>query len=713
MKHSFKSLGKIRTSIFFVPIIILAISACSESPEKLKREYGWFEFVMPGLDTGMTEVDMSFLNETIAGQSGFVSVKDGHFVNGAGERIRFFGTNVTFSDCFPDKELSPKIATRMKKFGYNVVRFHHMDMRATPSGIWKENLVEFSEEQVDKLDWFIFQLKKNGIYVNLNLHVSRIYPGVDYEQEHFNFGKSLDQFYRPYIEMQKEYAKMLLTHVNPYTGTSYLEEPAVAFVEINNENSLLSNWWLMPQLKGDHRKAMEGQWKRWLNSKNEYKEELARNPDIFNIIEAYGEKSEVEKRMLWDFLMETELSYAWELINYVRNDLRSKSLITDTQASYSGVTGVIREGTYSDFIDMHSYWEHPSFPGASWSRTDWRIRNSSMVSDKNAGTLDNFGQHRIKGMPLTISEYDHPAPNFFSAEMYPMLNSVAAFQDWDGIYHFDYGIPRREGRIGGFFSETGHPLKEIFIPVGAVLFRMGAVKPGTNTVQLNLPQDAVLDLQVEFGHRLRLHRSNMDRIWEKAGAPIALTLMRPMEVVVGGETLDLTEAVNASEGVWISETGELSWDNQDSVNAVFTVNAPSAKAAVGYIGGKEIRLNEVSISMDSTELNWGSIVLVTLDGKDIKTSGKMLLVAAARAENTNMGWNEAKTSVGGEWGTSPTLAEGIPALISFDGVRDLKVVALDPAGNPGQEVETIISGGSQFVGIGAQYKTIWYLLTKE
>lgn len=145
------------------------------------------------------------------------------------------------------------------------------------------------------------------------------------------------------------------------------------------------------------------------------------------------------------------MDYTSELIGYVRNELKAQSLIADSQGSYSGIAGVFREATYSDFMDMHAYWEHPSFPDASWSSTNWLIRNSSMVSDKKAGTLSSFGQHRVAGMPLTISEYDHPAPNFYCAEMYPMLNAVASFQDWDGIYHFTFNSPWDKGRISGFF----------------------------------------------------------------------------------------------------------------------------------------------------------------------------------------------------------------------------------------------------------------------
>jgi len=37
------------------------------------------------------------------------------------------------------------------------------------------------------------------------------------------------------IELQKKYARDLLTHVNPYTKTAYTDEPAIALVEISNE----------------------------------------------------------------------------------------------------------------------------------------------------------------------------------------------------------------------------------------------------------------------------------------------------------------------------------------------------------------------------------------------------------------------------------------------------------------------------------------------
>jgi hypothetical protein len=336
-----------------------------------------------------------------------------------------------------------------------------------------------------------------------------------------------------------------------------------------------------------------------------------------------------------------------------------------------------------------------------------------MVTSKEGGTLTWFAQHRIAGMPLTISEYDHPAPTFFCAEMFPMLNSFAAYQNFDGIYHFTFDAPYDGGRIDNFFSSAGHPLKQIFVPVGAVLFRMGAVRPGQNAIQLDLPHSAVLDNMKKTGDQIRLHGSNMRYVWKDAGAKPGMAILHPVNVNVRATEFRLTGPVNMTGGPWKSETGEIIWDTRDSLNAVYNINAPSARAAVGYIGGKSIELGDVTIAMDTTAFNWATITITSLDGKPVATSSRILLAAAGRVENTDWKWNADKTTLGTEWGKSPTVAEGIPARLIFRNMDKFTVNALDPAGNMVKEVPVLREGKDQSFGIGAQYKTLWYIITRR
>jgi hypothetical protein len=699
--------GKISLAILI--LTFFSLSSCDISPEQVSREYGWFEFVIPDYDTAHNVVDMSFLNEKEAGETGFISVRGGHFVTGAGDPIRFFGDNLTFGGCFQEKDTSTLLAARFRKLGYNVIRFHHMDNRSAPGGIWNESMDAFDPEQLDKLDWLIYQLKKNGIYSNLNLHVSRIYPGVEYgENRAFVFGKRIDHFYRPYIEMQKEYAKMLLTHVNPYTGNSYANEPAVGFVEVNNENSILSRWTALADLKGDHRVALAAMWQDFLakNGKS--------NWDIYKVIDQFDTgATDEQKEMFWEFLVETELSYAEEMVEFLKNDIGVKMPVSESQASYSGMAGVYREAKYADFIDMHAYWQHPRWLGRAWDRNNWTIGNSSMVSDEKGGTLKRFSQHRVKGMPLTISEYDHPAPTFYCAEMYPMMNSIAAFQDWDGIYHFNYSPNSELGLINGYFSASAHPLKQVFIPVGAILFRMPTISVGPSVVTMSVPENDIVNELIAFNKKENINAQHTDYIWKKAGWNDAITVLRRSEVEFDGDKLTLSGQIPEPDGSWVSETGEITWDNRDANQSVFTVNAPAAKAAVGYIGGKAIELGNVTIAMDTTYNNWGTVTLTAVDGKSMNESSNVLLVVAGRAENTGMGWNDEMNSIGSEWGTAPTIAEGLPVKITLNETDKFKLYTLDPAGNKGSEIKVLKKRGTQVLNLGAQHKTIWYLLTRD
>ena len=248
----------------FLPILLVFLLTSGV----LSAEEPLFPFNLPWDDASPGLTNFSDLLEKPAGGQGFITAKDGHLFAGD-KRIRFFGVNTAFGANFPTHDAARKIAARMARFGIGCVRFHHMDMFAAPSGIWSADLRTLDPGQLDKLDFFIAQLKANGIYANLNLHVSRSYPGMPKWKNAPSFLKGVDTFYPPMIDMQHDYARALLTHVNPYTKTAYTDEPAVAFIEINNENGLISEWWnsALDDMSDCYRVDLEKQWNRWLAGK--------------------------------------------------------------------------------------------------------------------------------------------------------------------------------------------------------------------------------------------------------------------------------------------------------------------------------------------------------------------------------------------------------------------------------------------------------------
>jgi len=256
-----------------------------------EMEFEGFPFRIPydGLVGGTAPADLARARGT-AGADGFVRVAGDRFVAGESDQaIRFWGTNLCFAGCFPPHDVAERMARRLSSLGFNCVRFHHMDAHGWPNGIWdtenrwgnfKHNGLH--PEALDRLDYLTAQLKKHGIYVNLNLHVSRTYgpadgfPAASQGESVPKFGKGVGNYFPACIAEQKRYARMLLRHVNRYTGKPYAEEPAVAMVEISNEDGLLGAWqrgWLdnLPEAYID---ALEAQWNRWLRAQYGSTDEL-------------------------------------------------------------------------------------------------------------------------------------------------------------------------------------------------------------------------------------------------------------------------------------------------------------------------------------------------------------------------------------------------------------------------------------------------------
>lgn len=244
---------------------------------------GGFSFFIPYYDSSAQEFLPEFPAFTIGEAHRVSAGADGMFYAG-GEPVRFWGVNIVSGACFPEKEEAPAIAARMRKMGVNLVRFHHLD---NPS--WggantslflngQNGTRQLNPVTLDRLDYFIAQLKRNGIYVNMNLNVSRTFqeadgvPGADSIPD---FGKGVTLF-DPWMQvLQKEYAEQLLGHVNPYTGLPLAEDPVLAMVEMNNENSLYGLWKegrLRPFAEGGallwrHNEMLDSLWHAWLLDK--------------------------------------------------------------------------------------------------------------------------------------------------------------------------------------------------------------------------------------------------------------------------------------------------------------------------------------------------------------------------------------------------------------------------------------------------------------
>ena len=202
-----------------------------------------------------------------------LTTKGEKFVTSSGEEVRIWGVNLSFGANFPTHKDAERIAHRMAAAGVNSVRFHHMDSASWPRGIWDETGKRLHPEALDRLDFFIDQLAKCGIYSNINLHVGKEHsrdiglPG--YTNNSLHYDKMISIFTPEIIEAHREYAQKLLTHINKYRKVRYLDDYAVGFVEITNENSLFmwSAAATLPNLPDYYANILQSKYNKWLSEK--------------------------------------------------------------------------------------------------------------------------------------------------------------------------------------------------------------------------------------------------------------------------------------------------------------------------------------------------------------------------------------------------------------------------------------------------------------
>jgi hypothetical protein len=262
-----------------LPLALAAAIALAAAPESAQDPaLVRFPFVLPWDDDSANAVNVGFLNPAPAGSGGFVRARDGHFFDEQGRRVRFVGVNMAADAAFPTHADAEKIAGRLHKFGVNIVRLHHMDASWTRPNLFASapgDTQHFNPDAIDRLDYLIYQLKLHGIYSNINLKVSRTFTDKDDVPEAAKLpfaAKPADYFMPRLIALQKSFARDLLTHLNPYTRARYVDEPAVAIVEVNNENSLVGAPWEgvgagIASLPAPYRAELAAQWNEWLRKK--------------------------------------------------------------------------------------------------------------------------------------------------------------------------------------------------------------------------------------------------------------------------------------------------------------------------------------------------------------------------------------------------------------------------------------------------------------
>jgi len=712
-----EGLFSMMTSRFVLLASILCASA-PLSPLLAQTQSGMMPFSMDHRRAALAHspVDVSFLLDAPAGKHGFVKVQDGHLATGDGHRIRFWGVNITDwssgSRQIPSKDDADFWAETLARFGVNCVRFQFLDLEV-PRGLIKSgagNTRSLDAEQLDREDYFIAKLEKRGIYVDFNLLVGRPFAegdGVKDAKTLRQGAKGTSFFDARLIELQKEYAQQLLGHLNPYTKLKYTDDPAVAIVEINNENAINIGFRAPSAFYEDELTAI---YNRWL-SKHRTPDEVAKlrvltkvGPDAAApLIGFRGQAAQAPPERFHaeaEFYNDLQRDYFADMEAYIKQTLGSKSLVIATaDHSHSGSGYPILLATSSmDIIDGHTYWQHP----------EYYVRKAPMVNDPLNSTVVELSRSAIAGKPYTVSEVNNPYPNDYGGEGIPVLAAYAGLQDWDAImwYTFEPKIdPKWKSYVGDPFDISLDPVKMPELAAGALMFLRGDVQKARTTSERSYSESQVFDSMLLPGS---------ERPYFTPGFPLDLPLQHEVRISsLNGPPTQPFVTANVPDSI-LSDTGELAWYSSSSSvaekNGLVTVDTPRSQALIGFVRARGKEVGNLAADVSNS---FCTILLSSMDENPIATSSRLLLVAGGPVENSGQAWNVAGTDVTA-WGESPTLIEQVSGSITLRNLRGAQTVSLQPvdgAGQPlGAPVVAASSGDDWKIPIGNN-TTTWYQIT--
>ncbi len=463
-------------SIIILVILLLITSIYSEETSE------WYAFsISKNIDTTSMFNIGKIILDSPCGKHGFVKVKNGRLYFEDETKCKFWGTNLTHASCFPTNEEAVMIADRIAFFGFNIVRFHLIDSKFEPEGIFKDTNPGnsdiqakktgiFSETQFNRLDYFIYQLKLRGIYIYLDLLDGRNFTladGVIKADELLMAAKPVSLFDTTLIRLQKLYAKEFLTHYNAYTKFQYFNDPSIALIEITNENSMFitnQNTHFIPDY---YQSILNTMYTDWLKT----------NSGTINEFYSYLGKKYFDEMTVF-------------LKN--QNEIGVKVPITGIAGYLKSEDLQVQESC--DFIDTHIYWDHPSFPVIRWDKNNFAIRNGSLFTtehdEERAFFINTLTTRNPKTKPYILGEWNQPYPNQYSYDFPLFIASEGLKDNWDGLLQFGFsnGWDTKFvfNDLNYFFFINSNPQQLILNAMGSLFFLK------TNNVESNIVNNTLI-----------------------------------------------------------------------------------------------------------------------------------------------------------------------------------------------------------------------------
>ncbi len=702
-------------------------------------------------------IDLRGLNETVAGQHGFIRLSDDgeSLVRGDGQPIRFWsGSDYAWRIPFRDGNLVVSPAEReavahharwAAKRGVNMVRFHgHLPPKPQRGGP-PDSRADINEIDLHGAWYMVAAFKKEGIYSTLSPYWGSHTDNQASWELGFEGGSltGLVFFYEPVQTMYKAWLRRLYTEPNPYTGIPLKDDPAVGIIQLQNEDSLL--FYTESQIRGKPREQLVKMFGDFLKKKyGTLERAFQRYATYENAWDLRGEDNVVQGTagllQMWFFTqdardraarwdeptrcrMNDQLEFYTELMRtfnqqmetYLRDELGCRQLIN--AGNWKTVDPVLvcdaerYSYTANQVIGKNAYYSslHEGI------NTGWQILDQQVYTNWSALKRPAFWPMNVKqpaGHPVMIFESLWVPPNLYAAEGPLVVAGQLSLTGVDSFYWFASGGEEWGDYDGKWAYNT--PMQMGQFPATALAFRRGYIAQADEPV---VYEERSLDDLWQQKTPLIAESATYDPNRDQGEMPVNSSVstpvaplafcVGPVRVSYGGSAANnrvspmLSGLIDQEARILTSVTGQI---RTDYGKGIYTVSAPKCQGAAGFLAEEpEIALADVTIRSRNA---YGSVVMVPLDDRPLAQSRQILIQVGTVARPA--GWIARHRSVeaGGELhdgfqilrkGGEPVLVENTRAQIEIANPSVRQATALDVNGLPMAEPVSVQQRGERLL----------------
>lgn len=693
-------------------------------------------------------IDWLCLNGSFAGGKGVLALKDGRLVlRDSGDPVRLLGMNINIR-AFANADSTTTLPRFLAKKGFNLARFDLAEVISASRTDAGQIRFQFEAAALDQLLHAIQSFKDNGIYTALtwNMKGSHGLLPLLWGENPVNADGRIQELRRSFSSLLyfdpslrqscREIWKTVLDARLP-DGGRLGDEPALAFVTLNQQDSLLSESFAPYQTAPPEQMLpIEKAFAKWLASRPGFTDfptllktwggtpVKGDNPDEGRIgilgPAELATRPDTRSRDTAQFLAETQAAFFENMVSYLKNDLHFRGLVSTSNklAENASVLGWINAWSQSagDFTERHgNFLTH-----FEENFHIWNTSAGARYEDRSALRFDPLrGQETsrfnlpmrglsIAGKPVFLSEISWPTPNRFRSEMPMLATTLASLQQIPVLAFNSLFTPYWQTSLTADRTPAFTPATMSQMPAFAYAFRMGLLPSGPVIATLDLTKDSAFSLRPQLldenaDTQLDAAQSAPGLLPDGAPHPAIWTAGRiNVRLDATADRFEMTTPPAITDSSVEAAGDRVRWDFQ---TGLLVVDAPACKAVGGFLNRAGlIRFGGLEIT---SPMEYGVICLVALDGQPLESSKKILLQVFSEEANSGAYADGGTLKTIRSVGRAPILVKNLSGTVRFlrPDADSLIATALDDNG-----YKTLTAGiGSELHLLPA---TIYYMIEK-